>query len=180
MGDVLITRKPDSHAELGYVCPECSGWSPIATWKETEVYCEDCGEHSALQCPLCEEHLDKVFTVFEEPDEFLRRETEQVDSLKRDAESLQQFLKAADDRLRKAKREAAAYKREISKMRAAWVRAVGSRLLSRPDLLVALEETTRDMRLHLDELDADYVGATLVAMEAEYGPHVSAVTVEDA
>lgn len=92
------------------------------------------------------------------------------------------FLAASDDRLRKAQAEAAAAKREAADMRAAWLRAVGARLLFRPDLLTALEETTRDMRLHLDELDEDEdeAGATLIAMEAEYGPHVPAVIEEDA
>ncbi|KZB99783.1 hypothetical protein AU375_04072 [Methylobacterium radiotolerans] len=95
-------------------------------------------------------------------------------------EHLQLFLAAADKRSREAAAEAAAAKREAADMRAAWLRAVGGRLLFRPDLLAALEETTTDMRLHLDELAEEDARAELVAMEAEYGPHVSIVIEEDA
>lgn len=101
-------------------------------------------------------------------------------TLEEQVQHLGLFLAAADDRLRKAQAEAAAAKREAADMRAAWVRAVGGRLLFRPDLLTALEETTTDMRLHLDELAEEDAKAELVAMEAEYGPHVSVVIEEDA
>lgn len=186
MGEVLITRRPDPHAELGYECPECKAWSPVSMWKATEVGREACGDHAAMQCPLCGVSTDTVFTDFEEPDHFLEAEARKagrppgMPTPVEQVQHLKLFLAAADDRLRKAQAEAAAAKREAADMRAAWLRAVGGRLLFRPDLLVALEETTTDMRLHLDELAEVDARAELVAMEAEYGPHVSIVIEEDA
>ena len=34
-------------------CPGCGLESAPAKWSEAESYCEDCGSHSAFQCPLC-------------------------------------------------------------------------------------------------------------------------------
>lgn len=49
-------------------CPDCRGWSPLADWRESEVYCEDCevycedcGTHPSIVCPRCEEHVDCVY-----------------------------------------------------------------------------------------------------------------------
>lgn len=42
-------------------CPSCGEWSPAEEWGEREVYCEDCGTHPALECPLCEERVDTVY-----------------------------------------------------------------------------------------------------------------------
>ena len=47
---------PDSQVQ----CPECREWSPISDWREGSVYCEDCGEHTAIVCPACEERFDHV------------------------------------------------------------------------------------------------------------------------
>lgn len=41
-------------------CSECGEWSPESKWRETEAYCEDCGSHSAMACPLCDEVYDTV------------------------------------------------------------------------------------------------------------------------
>lgn len=41
-------------------CPDCKEWSPLAEWNESEVFCEDCGDHAAMQCPKCEERFDHV------------------------------------------------------------------------------------------------------------------------
>ncbi|ARO54044.1 hypothetical protein B2G69_07725 [Methylorubrum zatmanii] len=73
MATVNIERRPDPKAELGYVCPECKAWSHISQWRETEVGCEDCGDHPALRCPECEEDIDTVFTDFEDAESFLEQ-----------------------------------------------------------------------------------------------------------
>jgi len=44
-----------------WLCPECNNKSPIADWRETEVPCEDCGEHNARICPKCGESFDHVW-----------------------------------------------------------------------------------------------------------------------
>jgi len=43
-------------------CPEC-GFQEIddKTFINTEVGCSDCGSHSAIQCPKCEEKFDLVY-----------------------------------------------------------------------------------------------------------------------
>lgn len=43
-------------------CPDedCLAWSPLADWRESEVPCEDCGSHAAMQCPRCDERFDHV------------------------------------------------------------------------------------------------------------------------
>lgn len=43
------------------LCSECKEFSPFQEWREGEVWCEDCGEHSALICPKCEHHYDHVW-----------------------------------------------------------------------------------------------------------------------
>lgn len=42
-------------------CPECKMTSQRSEWIETEVPCETCGDHSALQCPRCDEIHDIIF-----------------------------------------------------------------------------------------------------------------------
>lgn len=42
-------------------CPECLEFSSISEWTETEVGCEDCGSHSAIRCPKCDEAQDHVW-----------------------------------------------------------------------------------------------------------------------
>lgn len=43
-------------------CPdvECKIISPLSSWREAEVYCEDCGEHSVMLCPACDRRWDHV------------------------------------------------------------------------------------------------------------------------
>ena len=41
-------------------CPECKADTPLAAWREGEVYCEDCGDHAAMVCPSCDERFDHV------------------------------------------------------------------------------------------------------------------------
>ena len=41
-------------------CPECKKLAPPRDWKEGEVGCEDCGTHSAIICPNCDEYFDHV------------------------------------------------------------------------------------------------------------------------
>ncbi len=42
-------------------CPECLEWSDPDTWDDTESGCEDCGSHSAIDCPRCGERFDHVW-----------------------------------------------------------------------------------------------------------------------
>jgi len=49
----------DDDTEL--MCPNCQRWSGIMRWRETEVGCEDCGSHDALECPECYSPFDHVF-----------------------------------------------------------------------------------------------------------------------
>lgn len=41
-------------------CPECKAWSSHRAWTETEVGCEDCGDHAAIACPQCSHPVDHV------------------------------------------------------------------------------------------------------------------------
>jgi len=43
-------------------CPECKEWASHKDWLETKVYCEDCGSHSAIRCPNCNEEFDQVWS----------------------------------------------------------------------------------------------------------------------
>ena len=54
-----FTKEPFEGCES--LCPECTTWQPHAQWNETSVYCEDCGDHIALQCPVCDEAYDSVW-----------------------------------------------------------------------------------------------------------------------
>ena len=42
-------------------CPECKESSPGTEWRDTDVYCEDCGDHPAVACPNCGECFDHVW-----------------------------------------------------------------------------------------------------------------------
>lgn len=42
-------------------CPECKQVSKLIYWTEVDVYCETCGDHSGLACPLCDEATDYVW-----------------------------------------------------------------------------------------------------------------------
>lgn len=41
-------------------CPECKAASKLHDWEESSVGCEDCGDHAAMKCPLCNELFDHV------------------------------------------------------------------------------------------------------------------------
>jgi uncharacterized protein (DUF983 family) len=43
------------------ICPECKEKSLIMRWTDCEIYCDDCGEHAGLECPLCNERFDHVW-----------------------------------------------------------------------------------------------------------------------
>jgi len=46
-------QRPDStYAE---VCPQHE-------WRESETYCEDCGSHPAVYCPVCDRTIDTVMS----------------------------------------------------------------------------------------------------------------------
>lgn len=42
-------------------CPECDGLVEFDYDSGLEVGCEDCGSHSATECPECEERFDHVW-----------------------------------------------------------------------------------------------------------------------
>ena len=44
-------------------CPECKEWVNHNQWKDSCVYCESCGDHTAIQCPNCEEIFDHVLDL---------------------------------------------------------------------------------------------------------------------
>lgn len=41
-------------------CPACNLPSATTDWIDCETYCEDCGSHEAVECPLCEERFDCI------------------------------------------------------------------------------------------------------------------------
>lgn len=43
------------------VCPNCGGKSEGVSWGETSVFCEQCGDHAAIKCPLCKDVFDCVW-----------------------------------------------------------------------------------------------------------------------
>lgn len=42
-------------------CRECRGWSSVGQWEECEPYCEDCGDHDGIRCPMCQAEFDHVW-----------------------------------------------------------------------------------------------------------------------
>lgn len=50
-----------------WACPECGATPPADEWRSTTVYCEDCGDHAAIECPNCEKVFDMVFRDEEFP-----------------------------------------------------------------------------------------------------------------
>lgn len=59
----LWSFEPHDPADTSEVrCNECEAWSPLADWTEGIAYCEDCGDHAAMVCPLCGEHVDHVWS----------------------------------------------------------------------------------------------------------------------
>ena len=57
----------DVHNDQIVQCPECEHICKAKKWRNTTVPCEDCGEHSAVICPNCDEVFD---TVFVDPTDF--------------------------------------------------------------------------------------------------------------
>jgi hypothetical protein len=53
--------------KVAWACPECHQKSPADEWRSTEVGCEDCGSHAAIECPKCEEVFDLIFRDEEFP-----------------------------------------------------------------------------------------------------------------
>jgi tRNA(Ile2) C34 agmatinyltransferase TiaS len=47
-----------SHSSIE--CPKCRVSSDAKDWKESLVWCEDCGDHEGFKCPSCEEDFDHV------------------------------------------------------------------------------------------------------------------------
>lgn len=43
-------------------CPECKDWSKYSEWRIGNVGCQDCGDHTALVCPRCDEPTDHVWS----------------------------------------------------------------------------------------------------------------------
>lgn len=43
------------------LCSECKEASPLREWTEGSVFCEDCGDHLAMECPRCEWRFDHVY-----------------------------------------------------------------------------------------------------------------------
>lgn len=41
-------------------CPDCGEFSPHTMWVESEVPCECCGEHFAMDCPKCHGLIDHI------------------------------------------------------------------------------------------------------------------------
>lgn len=42
-------------------CPSCNVTSPSETWLPCLVPCDDCGDHTGVSCPACDEEYDHVF-----------------------------------------------------------------------------------------------------------------------
>lgn len=42
-------------------CPECKKWTNHKDWNLVSEICETCGEHDAIQCPICEESFGHVY-----------------------------------------------------------------------------------------------------------------------
>lgn len=44
-------------------CPECGSSSPIDSWREVELGCDECGAHDGRECPVCAKCFDHVWSV---------------------------------------------------------------------------------------------------------------------
>jgi len=45
-----------------FICPNCKNVSKVSEYIKTENYCEDCGSHSAIECPNCHKTFDNVWS----------------------------------------------------------------------------------------------------------------------
>lgn len=50
-------------------CRECDVVSGCAWWRDVEAYCEDCGTHLVVECPVCGHWFDGVW---DKPDKWER------------------------------------------------------------------------------------------------------------
>ncbi len=57
----LWTFEPPLQPGSMIVCSECKAASLTDEWKESSVYCEDCGDHQAIRCPQCDWPFDHIF-----------------------------------------------------------------------------------------------------------------------
>jgi len=56
----LVAKNTDSR-QYEILCPNCGQWSRASDWgDEVEAYCEDCGCHAALMCPMCHGVTDVI------------------------------------------------------------------------------------------------------------------------
>ena len=55
----IFAPRPSEGYEIE--CPTCKRWAVHHDWIESEIECEDCGAHAAMECPLCGERYDHVF-----------------------------------------------------------------------------------------------------------------------
>jgi len=46
-------------------CAKCDYTADREEWIEREFACEDCGDHSGVECPKCEEEYDLVYSDIE-------------------------------------------------------------------------------------------------------------------
>ena len=51
------TWKPEDQKR----CPMCKALGTAADFEETEVGCEDCGDHPAVRCRRCGESIDMIY-----------------------------------------------------------------------------------------------------------------------
>lgn len=57
----IIKNRKSNHLVLKTVCKECGFIGATEQWIKTEVYCEECGSHSAEECPECGKTYDLCF-----------------------------------------------------------------------------------------------------------------------
>lgn len=59
----------DTEEKEYWTCPECNETTPEMYWRDTEVGCEDCGDHPAHECPLCDEVFDSIHSKIDDATE---------------------------------------------------------------------------------------------------------------
>lgn len=58
----MWTFDKPANGDSKIICPDCKNAFALKTWVDTEVYCEDCGSHAAIQCPGCGHAFDHVWS----------------------------------------------------------------------------------------------------------------------
>ena len=56
----MFDMEPPPFDGCEILCKYCDEWSSHTEWPETEIPCEDCGEHYAMKCPKCNEVQSSV------------------------------------------------------------------------------------------------------------------------